>query len=275
MNPVTFSHLTKHFDRFTLHDVTLTVPVGYITGFVGANGAGKTTTIKAALGMVRPDSGTVTTWPKDRIGVVLDTPPFNPEWKVADLATAVSRFYPTWRPEVLDAELERGGIQPQHKVKDLSRGMGMRLQMAIALAHDPDLLILDEPTSGLDPLGRSELRDQLAEFMTEEQHAVWISTHITTDLERLADNLVLISDGRIVADGSLEDVRARFVKSQGTPDQLTDELRRAAHGLTETSLGWEAILSIEDLSLLNPGSLTESPTIEEIAVAVAKEARHA
>ena len=192
-----------------------------------------------------------------------------------DLATALSRFYPTWRPEILDAELERGGIRPEHKVKELSRGMAMRLQLGLALAHDPDLLILDEPTSGIDPLGRSELRDQLSEFITDERHAVWISTHITSDLERLADNLVLISAGRIVADGPLEEIRGRFVKAQGTPDQLTDELRRVAHGLTSNAMGWEAIVSTDDLPALDPAAHTQSPTIEEIAVAVAQEARHA
>lgn len=275
MNPVEFSHLTKRFKNFTLNDVNLTIPVGYITGFVGANGAGKTTTIKAALGMVRPDSGSVAIWPKERTGVVLDTPPFNPEWRVKDLATAISRFYPIWRPEILNAELERGGILPRHKVKELSRGMGMRLQMGIALAHEPDLLILDEPTSGLDPLGRSELRDQLAEFVTDENRAVWLSTHITSDLERLADNLILIAKGQIIADGPLEDVRGQFAKAQGTPDQLTTEIRRISHGLRETAVGWEAIISTADLPINSPAALTEPPTIEEIAVAVAKEGHHA
>lgn len=274
MNPITIDHLTKRYAGFTLDDVSLTIPTGYITGFVGANGAGKTTTVKAALGMIRPDSGSVTTWDKERIGVVLDTPPFNPQWRIGDMTKALAAFYPVWSGDVLAEQLDRGGIRADHMVKDLSRGMGMRLQMGLALAHAPDLLILDEPTSGLDPLGRSELRDDLAEFITDERHAVWFSTHITSDLERLADNLVIISRGRIIADGPLDEVRAGFVKAQGTPDQLTSHLRRIAHGLVETAVGWEALVTTNDATQLSASIVCSEPTIEEIVVAVAKEAHH-
>lgn len=155
MNPVEISHLTKHYPDFSLNDVTFSVPAGYVTGFVGANGSGKTTTIKAALGMIHPDSGSATTVGHERIGVVFDAPPYNPEWRLKDLGRGIGRFFPTWSQDRYDAELQAAGLAPTKKVKELSRGMGMRLQMAVALAHDPELLILDEPTGGLDPLART------------------------------------------------------------------------------------------------------------------------
>ena len=137
MNPVEISHLTKHYPDFSLNDVTFSVPAGYVTGFVGANGSGKTTTIKAALGMIHPDSGSATTVGHERIGVVFDAPPYNPEWRLKDLGRGIGRFFPTWSQERYDAELQAAGLAPTKKVKELSRGMGMRLQMAVALAHDP------------------------------------------------------------------------------------------------------------------------------------------
>ena len=192
MHPVEISHLTKRYPDFVLDDVSLVVEKGYVTGFVGANGSGKTTTLKCALGLVHPDSGTVTTWPRERIGVVFDTPPYNPVWTAGQVGGAIARFFPRWRSDIYTAQLARERIDPGKKISDLSRGMGMRLQMAVALAHEPGLLVLDEPTSGLDPLGRQELVDDLAEFMTDDGHAIWFSTHFTGDLDRLADRLVAV-----------------------------------------------------------------------------------
>ena len=160
MNPIEVSHLTKHFSsivtkrgrtpEFVLDDVSFTVERGYVTGFIGANGSGKTTAIKAVLGMIHPDSGTAATVPHERIGVVFDAPPYNGMWRVRDVGRGLSRFFPTWSDEAFDRQIAGADLDPAKRVKDLSRGMGMRLQMAAALAHAPELLILDEPTGGLD-----------------------------------------------------------------------------------------------------------------------------
>jgi len=222
VNPVEISHLTKHYPDFSLNDVTFSVPAGYVTGFVGANGSGKTTTIKAALGMIHPDAGSATTLGHERIGVVFDAPPYNPEWRLKDLGRGIGRFYPTWSQERYDAELQAAGLNPTKKVKALSRGMGMRLQMAVALAHDPELLILDEPTGGLDPLARSEMVDMLAQFMVEEGRTILFSTHITSDLDRLADYLVILSRGRVVANGTAEEIIDSFRLVRGIPERLPD-----------------------------------------------------
>ena len=262
MNPVEISHLTKHYPDFSLNDVTFSVPAGYVTGFVGANGAGKTTTIKAALGMIHPDAGSATTMGHERIGVVFD----------AQGKTFRHDLYPAWSQERYDSELQAAGLTPAKRVKELSRGMGMRLQMAVALAHDPELLILDEPTGGLDPLARTEMVDMLAQFMVEEGRTILFSTHITSDLDRLADYLVILSRGRVVANGTAEEIIGSFRLVRGTPEHLTDAVRQASLGLRSTSLGWEAMMPADAAEALTDRIVVEVPTIEDLAVHIAKEA---
>ena len=203
MNPVEISHLTKHYPDFSLNDVTFSVPAGYVTGFVGANGSGKTTTIKAALGMIHPDSGSATTVGHERIGVVFDAPPYNPEWRLKDLGRGIGRFFPTWSQERYDAELQAAGLAPTKKVKELSRGMGMRLQMAVALAHEPELLILDEPTNGLDPAGVAEIRELIVALARQEGVTVIVSSHILSEIEQMADIVGIICAGRLRYQGPL------------------------------------------------------------------------
>ncbi|CAM2869045.1 ABC transporter ATP-binding protein [Actinomyces slackii] len=274
MNPVEISHLTKRFKGgFALEDVTFSVPAGYVTGFVGANGAGKTTTIKAILGMIHLDRGSATCLPHERIGVVFDSPPYHGQWRVRDVERGLAPFYPTWDSEVFAREIGAAGLRPAQKVEELSRGMGMRLQMAVALAHNPELLILDEPTSGLDPLARTEMVDSLAQYMTQESHTILFSTHITADLDRLADYLVILSQGRVVANGTAADIVDSFRVVRGTPDCLTPEVRMASLGLRSTQLGWEAMLPVADAEAIAERVVVERPTIEDLAVYIAKEAR--
>ena len=148
----------------------------------------------------------------------------------------------------------------------------MRLQMAVALAHDPELLILDEPTGGLDPLARSEMVDMLAQFMVEEGRTILFSTHITSDLDRLADYLVILSRGRVVANGTAEEILGSFRLVRGTPEHLTDAVRQAGLGLRSTSLGWEAMMPADAAEVLADRVVVETPTIEDLAVHIAKEA---
>lgn len=207
-------------DRFSLRDVALTVEPGRIVGFVGANGAGKTTTIRAALGLIKLDAGEVYLFGqrcdanapdglqrrmRSRIGLVLDTCPFPSTLKVAEVEALVSPAYPTWSHGTFTGLIDRFGLDPKAKVKDLSRGMGMKLQLACALSHKAELLILDEATAGLDPMAREEL---LA-FVADGQHGVLFSSHITSDLERAADRVVCIDSGSIVFDLPREDITDR------------------------------------------------------------------
>ena len=211
-------------NRFALSDVAFAVEPGQIVGFVGANGAGKTTTIRAALGLIKLDAGEVCLFGqrcdvnapdelqrrmRSRIGLVLDTCPFPSTLKVTEVEALVSPAYPTWSHDTFASLIDRFGLDPKAKVKNLSRGMGMKLQLACALSHNAELLILDEATAGLDPMAREELLDELLAFVADGQHGILFSSHITSDLERAADRVVCIDNGSIVFDLPREDITDR------------------------------------------------------------------
>ncbi|GAB2474985.1 ABC transporter ATP-binding protein [Xylanimonas ulmi] len=256
--------LVKRRGAFHLGPLDLRVPVGFVTGFVGANGAGKTTTIKAMLGMVRPDAGTVRVPDRDRIGVVLDAPFLVPDWRVTEAARALRPLYSRWDERQFAALTDRFGLRPHQKVKDLSRGESTKLMVALALAHDPDLLILDEPTAGLDPAARLDLIDLLREFMLDERHSVVFSTHITTDLETFADQVVVIHDGVIHFTGARDDLVESYAMARGGPDDLTPASERLTHGLRRTPTGFEALIATTDTAAFGPGVVMETPTIDDV-----------
>ena len=193
-------NITKHYDGFTLQGVSLTVEPGQIVGFIGQNGAGKSTTIKALLGIIGIDAGDARILGvdarglsgadaavKERVGVVFDTVSMPPHIKIAEVGKLMDRAYQTWDARVFEEYLHRFKLDSKKAIKELSRGMGMKLSLACALAHNPQVLILDEATAGLDPIARDEVLDILREFMAVEGHAILLSTHITSDLEKIAD----------------------------------------------------------------------------------------
>lgn len=236
-------------DRFSLRDVTLAVEPGQIVGFVGANGAGKTTTIRAALGLIKLDAGELhllgqrcdANAPgetqhhlRSRVGLVLDTCPFPSTLKVGQIEALVGPAYPTWSCETFAGFIDRFGLDPKTKVKDLSRGMGMKLQLACALSHNAKLLVLDEATAGLDPMAREELLDELLAFVADGQHSVLLSSHITSDLDRTADRVICIDNGSIVFDLPREDITDRAGIAHCTQARASElmacvEGARAAH----------------------------------------------
>ncbi len=205
-------NLEKHYDDFDLEGVSLSVPTGSVVGFVGSNGAGKTTTIKAVLGLIRPDGGSVTLFGeevsnapekrlaqlKQRIGVVFDTCSFPEELTVDMVGKLMDQCYKNWNPGAFHTFARAFKLPLDKTVKELSRGMGMKLSLACALAHNPDLLVLDEATAGLDPMAREEALDTLRLFMNDEHRGILMSSHITSDLEKIADYIVCIDEGRIV-----------------------------------------------------------------------------
>lgn len=206
--------LTKHYDGFSLEGVNLAVNEGEVVGFVGQNGAGKSTTIKALLGLIRVDGGegSVLGTPsdeltrasgaatKERVGVVFDTVSLPGHLRVADVGRIYATAFASWDAHRFSQLTHDLGLDPKKAVKDLSRGMGMKLSLACALAHDPQVLILDEATAGLDPMARDEALERLRDFVAQPGHAILMSSHITSDLERIADRIVCIDAGRIVFD---------------------------------------------------------------------------
>lgn len=217
------SGLTKHYgDDFSLRGVSLRVPQGSVVGFVGANGAGKTTTIRAILGLMNADEGRVEVLGepfgfasdvascarvKERIGVVFDTCPYVGDLSVKTVGAVMAAAYPSWCAGLFEEYLRRFSLPQKKKVKDLSRGMGMKLQIACALSHEPELLILDEATAGLDPLARDEVLDILREYLAaDERRSMLLSSHITSDLDKIADRVVCIDAGRIVFDCDKDEI---------------------------------------------------------------------
>lgn len=205
--------LSKSYADFTLSDVDLSVESGCVTGFIGGNGAGKTTTIKVILGLIEPDGGTIELFGqcvsmesaamqqlKQRIGVVFDTCAFPREMTVGDVGALGRAAFTNWDAPLFERLTREFELGAKKNAGQLSRGMGMKLTLAFAMAHHPALLILDEPTAGLDPMARDGVLDMLRAFMAYDGHGILMSSHITSDLEKIADRIVCIDRGRIAFD---------------------------------------------------------------------------
>ncbi|KFI40085.1 ATP-binding protein of ABC transporter system [Bifidobacterium actinocoloniiforme DSM 22766] len=255
----------KHYRRtkdeaeghsFSLNDVTFDLPMGYIMGLIGPNGAGKSTLIRLILNMITRDRGTIEILGMDNIaheesvkaqlGVVFDTSYFVNLWTVDTCGKAMAPLYPTWQEDAFRQYLERFGLAPKKKVKDLSRGMQMKLMLAVALSHDARLLVLDEPTAGLDVLARDELMDLLADYIADGQHSVLFSSHITSDLERVADFITYINGGSLCYTGPRDEFEDAFVLIHGAPGDLTTAQRRLAVGVREFATGFDALVAAEN-----------------------------
>jgi ABC-2 type transport system ATP-binding protein len=261
--------------QFRLRDVSFSLPLGYVMGFIGANGAGKTTTIRCLLGMQSFERGEIEVLShpvpgpvgmRQDVGVVLDHTYLVGDWRLSEVERAVRPFYDRWDSTRYRDLLGEFGLEPRAKVKDLSRGMAVKLTIALALSHQARLLVFDEPTSGLDPTARDELIGILGDFLIDEGHSVLFSTHITSDLERIGDYLTLIHGGRIVCTGTKEHVLDSYRIVRGGPDDLTGATGARLIGVRRTSTGVQALVAAEDATLLEPRVLVEAPTLEEIAV---------
>ena len=269
--------LTKHYDSgFTLDDVTFDLPSGYIMGLVGPNGAGKSTLIKLILNMTTRDAGRIEVLgldamadeerAKEQLGVVLDSSYFIEYMTVDAVERTSSPMYPLWDHNLFDAYLRRFGLGRNKKIKDLSRGMQMKLMLAVALSHDAKLLILDEPTSGLDVLSRDELMDILSDYVADGGHSVIFSTHITADLERCADFLAYITNGMLYYSGPKDEFEDAFHLVKGGPDELTDGLQRAMVGIRTYATGFDALVRTQDIPHIGgtDGLLTQHASIEDV-----------
>ena len=268
-------HVTVPVGGFALQDVSLVLPTGYVMGLVGPNGAGKTTTIRTLIGMLRPSAGRVEvlgrTLPapdalRQDLGVVLDRPSLVGEWRLRDVERALRPFYDRWDPQRYAALLAEFELDPAARVRALSRGMTMKLQIAVALSHDARLLLLDEPTSGLDPVARDELVGILGDYLVPEGRSVLFSTHITADLERIADHLTLLGGGRVLRTGTKEDLMDAYVLVRGGPGDLPADGLVPLLGARRTDVVVEALVAADDVPLLGPGVVVERPTLDQLVV---------
>ena len=278
-NNLEVKNLSKSFDTFQLHNISFTLPKGYIMGMIGPNGSGKTTTIKLILNMLKRNDGEIKIMGLDNLtdeekakaelGVVFDTNYFSDEWHVTQVEKSISVFYPNWNSERFAQMLRKFHIASTKKVKELSKGMQMKLMLACAFSYDAKLLILDEPTSGLDPVSRDELLQVLSEYIEDGEHSVLFSTHITGDLERIADYITYISYGELFFSGGKDEFVDMFRIVKGGTNELSADLKEKAVGIRTFPTGFEALLKIEDTSAFSALSI-EPATIDEIVVFTSK-----
>lgn len=272
-------NLSKSFEGFKLHDITFTLPKGYIMGLIGPNGSGKTTTIKLILNMLKRTSGEVKILGLDNItneqdakrnlGVVFDSNYFSDEWKISQVEKSVSAFYENWNKQKFSETLEKFHIPPSKKVGELSKGMQMKLMLACVFSYDAKLLILDEPTSGLDPVSRDELLHILSEYIEDGEHSVLFSTHITRDLERAADYITYISYGELFFSGGKDELIDRFRIVKGGREELSADMSKKMLGIRKFSTGFEGLVKTEDLKQFAHLNV-EPATIDDIVVFTSK-----
>ena len=284
MNAIELNHVTKEFPGFTLRDLTLSVPQGTICGLVGENGAGKSTTIRLLMGALRPDSGTCSALgvdaaspefleAKEDIGVVLDEAYF-PEVLTPQLVGKVmAKTYRRWDGAAYQGYLTRFSLPEKKMFRDFSRGMKMKLAIAVALSHDPKLLVLDEATSGLDPIVRDEVLEIFNEFTRAEDHSILISSHILSDLEKLCDYIAFLHQGRLLFCEEKDALLEEYGIFVGTADQADRLLPEAVAGRENSGMGGARCLVRRELV---PATLElERPTVEDVILFLVKGAKAA
>lgn len=244
-------NLNKSYGNFKLSDVNILLPRGYIMGFIGANGAGKTTTIKLIMNMIKKDSGEIRVFGKDhvkyelyiknKVGYVSEQPVFYENQTVAWNVNFAKNFYHEWDDERFEELLARFSIDRSKKINQLSKGMKMKTALAIALSHNPELLILDEPTSGLDPIVRDELLGILMEFIQDERRSVFFSSHITTDIEKIGDYVTFIDNGRIILSEEKDKILENWKIVKGDVSQVSN-YKKDLIGIEQTRVYFKALV---------------------------------
>ncbi len=278
-------NLSKRYETFHLQDVSFSLDQGFIMGFIGINGAGKTTTLKSMLNMVHPDAGEVSILGRDfrmheielkkEIGVMLGDMDFYTKKKVGVLAEVVSRFYPNWDQSVYEDYCGRFNIDQNKRICELSKGMKTKYTIAMALSHDARLLILDEPTSGLDPAARDDLLEIFQKLVEDGEKSILFSTHITSDLEKCADFITYIHEGRIVASTTKDEFLAAYRVVKGTRDQLGAELRQNLISCRVNEFGFSGLMESSDIATFQDHGLNfEAPSLEDIMIYFAKQEHH-
>lgn len=279
-NILELENINKAYKSFSLKDISFSLPYGYIMGFVGSNGAGKTTTIKLILDIINPDSGKIRVFGKDKklsqngdIGIVMDSLMYVDDWNVEDLEEALSPFYRNWDMKAFRKYIEDFNLNRKVRMKELSRGMKVKLQIAVALSHHAKLLILDEPTSGLDPLARDEICDILRDFISDGERSVLFSTHITEDLNNTADFIAFIMDGSLVFTGTKDSLLEKYIRVAGGLGELNQREKKLVIGYREHASGFEGMIEKADESKIPPKILMEKISLDEIIIFMNKGAK--
>lgn len=265
--------LTKSYKDFTLKDASFEIEKGTVMGLIGQNGAGKTTIIRLIMNMCSRNGGTITVCGldniadeiavKNKIGYVSDESFFFYNTTLARTAKACAAAYDNWDAAKFEDFLKKWELPEKKKISALSKGMQTKAMLAVALSHNPELLILDEPTAGLDPVARIEILDLLRDFVSDGERSVLFSTHITGDLDKIADVITLIIDGQIRESMSIDAVEDRYAVISGANDKLTDQNRSFCIGLRELNTGFESLILRENLSKFE-GVSVKNPNVENL-----------
>ena len=271
MNAIELKDLEKHYRDFDLR-ISLSLPQGCILGLVGENGAGKSTTIRMLLGMTKPDGGSLQVLgqpraDKEQIGVVLDEPAFPECLTARQVSRIMAGIFRNWDKAAFEGYLKKLSLPENKTFKEFSRGMKMKLSIAVALSHHPKLLVLDEPTSGLDPVVRDEVVELFADFARQEDHSVLISSHIVSDLEKLCDYVAFLHKGRLLLCEERDALREEYGLAQLSKTDFDALDPAVVVGSRRSPYGVSAILRREDA----PAGIPMEPvTIEDLFILMVK-----
>lgn len=280
MEILSVQNLCKRYEKFALQDVSFSLEKGYIMGFIGRNGAGKTTTLKSMLNLVHPDSGKISMFGgdfasnefayKQKIGFVLGGVDYYPKKKLGAITNVTKRFYSDWDEKTYDHYMSSFELDPMKRVDELSAGMRVKYSLALALSHHAQLFILDEPTSGLDPVSRDEILELFQELIEDGEKSILFSTHITSDLEKCADFITYIKDGKIIANTDKDTLVESYRIVKGTADSLTESLSKRLIGCKTHKFGFEGMIRSADLPAA-AGAEVEPADLESIMVHIERE----
>ena len=282
MNAIELSHINKSFGDFAIRDLNLAVPSGTICGLVGENGAGKSTTIRLLMGALRPDAGAARVLGadvsspeflqvKEDVGVVLDEAYFPESLNAVQVGKIMAATYRRWNQKLYDSYLKRFDLPEKKQFKDFSRGMRMKLAIAVALSHQPKLLVLDEATAGLDPIVRDEVLDIFNEFTREEDHSILISSHILSDLEKLCDYIAFIHQGNLLFCEEKDRLLEQYGMFEDSRENLDCLQPEAIVAREENRYGGVRALVKRDLA--PAGFQLEKPSVEDIVLFLVKGAK--
>lgn len=275
MKVLEINNLCKKYPTFTLDNVSFSFELGYIMGFIGRNGAGKTTTLKSMLNFVHPDSGSVKICGydtkideflvKNNIGFVSGLDGFYNSKKIKTVTNVTKRFFKNWNENLYKELLQKFNLDENKLISSLSAGMKVKYQIALAMSHDAKLLILDEPTSGLDPVSRDELVLLFQDYVANGERSILFSTHIISDLEKCADFITYIKNGKIYKSTDIVQFKDSYLLVNGKIDDLTEELKSKIIGFHKNSFGFEGMITVENKELFSSCEFTK-PSLEEIMV---------
>ena len=250
-NVLEIQEIRKEYEDFTLNNVSFSLPEGYIMGLIGPNGAGKTTVIKMIMNLIRKNSGDIKIFGKrmddaeveikSRIGFVYDNPNYYVHLNLKQMKNIIAPFYSNWDEAVFNSLVDKFDLPLKKVFKKFSRGMIMKASIAIALSHHADLIIMDEPTSGLDPVFRRELLDLLYELLQNEKKSILFSTHITSDLEKIADYITFLLKGEMIFSQPKDEVLQEYAIVKGELGLLNEKTRNFFRGIRTTEIGFEAL----------------------------------